>query len=1221
MEQKSAEHAAYLHLLARFHQTGKLETLFTETSDMQLDRETLASEADAKMDIYNYAARFDGIPEITMRVLKRGRTRKIIEIDVVLSQQDIKVTGRGTDLHSAEIAAALKFKEAAEKYHAEKGTQALVIKDSTALTTDNARSFFDFYKMAHPKADVQVSAAQARDLKSYGMTPYRAKVSIDGNLYGKEVEMSAKRKAENLAYLTAALQVKALEPDIYPKFLKANKSGKGEILKPVNPISMPVDEDCLLCMRETLLDARKSGLPDEAEELLSDEEFAQTRMSQHRRPLMISEILFKNKQLRAKINSYVQDPRLAEIRKKRFDLPMNQYKQKVLDMVTRNTYSIVIGATGSGKTTQVPQILLDEAISKDQGGFCNIICTQPRRIAATSVARRVAEERGEELRNTVGYHVRFDPRLPQPGGSITYCTTGILLQQLQHSPDEVMSVNTHLVIDEVHERDILIDFLLIILKKVMARRLADGKSVPKLILMSATMDSDLFASYFGNAMQGARCPALSVPGRTFPVKERYLDNILDDIQQSYPSTNLRLLQSDEATSEYLQVDRDFARLNPTKVNGSATEIEQPEDFVIDWKKERKVTADGETEVSSEKEDTLIPYGLVAITVAHICRTSDEGAILVFLPGLDEIVQVEKLLREKRPLGVDFNATSQYQLHMLHSSMPGGQTEVFNPVQAGCRKIILSTNIAETSVTIPDVQYVVDTGKLREKRYDQLRRITKLQCTWISKSNSKQRAGRAGRVQNGNYYALFSKARYESLRAIGLPEMLRTDLQEICLDIKAQAFKSPIREFLAEAIEPPLPSAVDTSVLNLQALDCLTDEEKITPLGRLLASLPVHPSLGKMIVLGVLFRCLDPMLILGAAAEERSLFTSPLERRHEAQDAKLSFVEGSASDHLAIVHAVRQMRLVRRDRSEFYMRDFGHQNFIHNSAFKNIDSTAKQIEEILVEARLIPFCPPHARRNNEYGDPTLNDHSENVPLVKALILAGVHPNLAVNTGGPAFRTPGERGVVLHPSSVNAPRDKRHTVLEGVTYGSLFSYSQLAKSNDGNSLYMRETSACTPLMAALFGGKLRHTGTNILEMDDWLRFYVKSTERQAAKTIVEFRKAMERLFSGAFRDLQAVRKRQQQPQQNIYEREPVKYLADDKMRENFADGMVEVLKRDVRAKDVVAKKGLGARTLGEELADDWRPSEWRDSREEKTRHQTGEKKNDTAGYLGSLFAGKF
>lgn len=1181
--QRSAEKAAWLHLLAKLHQTGQLSSM-SDPAD-RIDQETMVAEADAQLDIYNYAARFNAIPEITLGVSKaRSRGKKIIEVGVTLAEQNIMVTGRGRGLDTAEVAAALKFKQAAEKYQAAQGSEAIVIKDSTALTTDNAKNFFDFYKLVHPRANIVVESSYASELKGQGT--FRAQISIDGKPYGKAVNMRSKKKAEVLAYLTAALEVKAREADLYPKFLKANRSTSGAILKPMAPLDMPVDEDCLLCMRQTLLDARKSGLPDEAEELLSDENIDQRRTGYGRR-ITDAQVEYRNQQLRSEYKAYLQSPRFEEIRQKRSQLPMNQQKSQVLKMVASHPYSIVIGATGSGKTTQVPQILLEDAISQGQGGACNIICTQPRRIAASSVSRRVAEERGEPFTKTVGYHVRFDAKLPPPGGSIVYCTTGILLQQLQLFPDEVMDLNSYLVIDEVHERDVLIDFLLIIVKKVIARRLVEGKRVPKVVLMSATMDTDLFASYFADAAHQIECPTLSVPGRTFPVQERYLEGILADLQTSYPPADLHLLRHDQATSDYIGVDQNFSRLNPPKGDGAKTVTEQPDDFVIDWKQERKISAEGEAIISNEKEDALVPYGLVAVTLSHIVKTSDDGAILVFLPGLEEIVQVDKLLRETSPLRVNYSDESAFKIFMLHSSMPAGQSEVFEPVPKGCRKIILSTNIAETSITIPDVQHVIDTGKLREKRYDQLRRITKLECTWISKSNSKQRAGRAGRVQNGNYFALFSKSRYESLRAIGLPEMLRTDLQEICLDIKAQAFQSPLREFLAAAIEPPAPSVVDSSVKNLQALDALTDEEQITPLGRLLAALPVHPSLGKMIVLGIIFRCLDPMLVLGAAAAERNLFTSPLEARRESQEAKLSFVEGSGSDHIAILNAVRQMRLVRSERNEYYMRDFAHQNFIHNAAFKTIENTAKQIEDILVEAGLIPFTPVHARVLNEFGGPSLNENSESVPLVKALVLAGVHPNLAVNRGGRTFRTPSEFNCFVHPSSINGSISKKSNDLgPAIDRSSIFSYSTMVKANNGNMLYLRETSSSTPLMAALFGGKLRYRG-NILEIDDWLSFYVKSHGPQAVKTIVEFRKAMERLFTGTFRDLAAKRRERKQGLET-------KGLADERVRQIFAEGLVEVLKRDIRAGDAVEKRGLGARPLGKDMFAEsaWRPAPFRE-----------------------------
>ncbi|MCJ1398887.1 hypothetical protein MMC11_002088, partial [Xylographa trunciseda] len=1171
VNKKAAEQAAYIHLLAKLHQNGVMKELFGASPIKEIDKETLKEERDAKLDIYNYAARYGHVPQISMKKLtvsplrvrrryQKGSSKTAVEVTVELPEQDIKVSGQGQNLVTAEIAAAIKFKKEAERYHAQQGTDSLIIKDFTALNVDNARSFFEFYKISDPAVKIDVDFTTRDEYKSFGGSPMEAVVFINGHAFGEPVLMSTKKKAEDLAYLTAAIKMTEKDPTLLPQFLKALRSGNGEILRPVKPVDMSVDDDCILLMRDTLLKARRLGLTDDQEELQSEVEAQETRKGRFRRTLGRVEAETRSIQLERSYREYLRKPELGELRRKREELPMNQFRAKVLDIVGHNTYSIIIGATGSGKTTQVPQIILEQAIQDHKAAACNIICTQPRRIAATSVARRVADERSEKLQDSVGYHVRFDAKLPQVGGSITYCTTGILLQQLQHSPDEVLDATSHLIIDEVHERDMLIDFLLIILKKIMTRRIRDGKPTPKVVLMSATMDADLFASYFKNTdLEGqvSECPTLSVPGRTFPVKEQHLEHILETLDKAYGSSKLQAMYSDIATRDYFEVEKYYAKENPLKANVSVEtnpEGEEEEESIIDWKRARVLSSDGEVVVSNEKDDALVPVGLVATTIAHIARTTTDGAILVFLPGLEEMVKVDDLLRNGNLLGTDFKDESKYKMYMLHSSIATGQNEVFNAVPIGCRKIILGTNIAETSITIPDVQYVVDTGKLREKQYDQLRRITKLQCTWISKSNSKQRAGRAGRVQNGHYYALFSKQRYEALRAIGLPELLRADLQETCLDIKAQAFKTPIREFLAEAIEPPAPSAVNSAVLNLQALDALTDEEKLTPLGRLLASLPVHPALGKMIVLGVIFRCLDPMLLLGAAAEERNLFLSPLGRRAEAAAAKESFVQGSGSDHIAFLNAFREMRQIRDSRGPNALWDHANRNFLHQGAFRSIDSTAKQIEEILVDAKLIPYTSPHTRHNNEYGDPVLNENSSKIHVIKALALAGLHPNLAIAAGGRVLRTRGEKATIIHPSSVNANKGDR----DSLQYGTLLSYSTMAKSNDGRSLYLRDTSESTPLMATLFGGRLKapQRSNRILEVDEWLPFYIKSDDRRAVKTILEFRKALERLLTGAFGDLSSKR-----------------FLAEDPVRESFAEGLVEVLGRDIRLGEKTIGKGWG------------------------------------------------
>lgn len=1188
--QKAAEDTAWLHMVAKFHEQGVLGEILDKHSDInQLNKQSLnkvrAEEKNGIMDIYNYAARFDTVPKISTQIqtrMERKRRKKYIEMIVELPEQSIQVKTHSGEFPIAEVKAAKMFKEEAERYQKKHGSGTIVIKDSGALTTDNAPKFMDFYKIVRPGVDIQTEATRPLEKKGLDKVPTRVQVLINGEATGEPVEMMLKKKAEEAAFLTAAIALKKQEPELYPRFIRALRNGNGQILRPIAPVDMPVDEDCSLVMRETLLAARRAGLPDAVQDVESKVDLSESRKGGYRRPPEGNEAQERDEKLLRKMNDFLQDPKLAELRNKKAELPMNQYRAKVVDLINNNVYSIIVGATGSGKTTQVPQILLEDAISKGKGASCNIICTQPRRIAAISVAKRVAVERAETLQESVGYHVRFDPKLPQLGGSVTYCTTGILQQQLQHYPDEVMDSVSHLVIDEVHERDMMIDFLLILLKKNIMRRQALGKSNPQVVLMSATMDTELFASYFRSNIAGKGaldCPSLSVPGRTFPVKERYLDEILKDITVSNPSAHLRAMHADSDTRDYLDAETRFRNENPTSASQESADGSRKEISPIDWKRERNsIASEGATDPAIAKENALVPFGLVACTIAHIAKRSQEGAILVFLPGLAEIVKVEEILRTQG-FGVDFNDESKFKLCLLHSSLPAGQNTVFDPVPEGCRKIILGTNIAETSITIPDVQYVVDTGKLREKQYDQTRRISQLLCTWISKSNSKQRAGRAGRVQNGNYYALFTKERYEKLRAIGLPELLRIDLQEICLKVKAQAFQAPIREFLAEAIEPPDPKAVDSSIINLEALDALTDDgEAITPLGRLLSFLPVHPSLGKMIVLGIIFRCLDPMIILGAASAERSLFLNPLDARSQAAQAKLSFVEGSGSDHIALLNAVRELRRVRDERGgDYWVKDFARRNFLHVNAFGTIDATAKQIEDILVEARLIPRSSRLDRVNSQYGGPSLNENSHKIPLIKGLALAGFHPNLAVNTGGVVFRTVGEKTCLVHPSSVNSPRGKKEDFK--VAWNSLYTYSVMARSNDGRSTFLRDTTEATPLMATLFGGKLRQNGerSNVVELDGWLPFYVSSPDRRSAKTLIEFRKALERLLAVAFQELGNL---SSAPSRKFGEgilgqSEQKSFLADEKVRKLFAGGLVEVLDRDVKVGEQVASRGWGGK----------------------------------------------
>lgn len=1168
-------------MLTRLHKNGRLRELLGP-DEKKIYETALSSEKEAKFDIYNYAARFDSIPEIKVKSFQIWR-RPRYEITIELPQQNIVGFGRSQNRDSAESIAILQFKKEAEKYQAEHGDKFSITKDHTPLSISTSRSFFEFYQTVYPSSRLEL--LPPNDNQPVINERRRAntiQAFIDSRPIGQAIRMGRMKDAVDLALLTAAVEVKHKDPELYPRFLEALQAGSGKILGDVAPVQLSVDENCLTVMRETLVSARDAGLPNQILDP-GPEDDPETVTTHLRARLTPSELETRNQQLQLAFSRYLENPHLEDLRRKKAEMPINQINSKVLDLVNNNQYSIIVGGTGCGKTTQVPQIIIEDAICRGQGAYCNVICTQPRRIAAVAVAKRVAQERAEMLQDTIGYHIRFDKMRPREGGSTTYCTTGVLLRQLQSFPDEVMDFASHLIIDEVHEREEVLDFLLSVLKRTVAQRISLGKSTPKVVFMSATVDTELFARYFRQSAgvnESFDCPILSVPGRMFPVEEKYLDDIFKEFQSAHPQEVLASLQADKETKEYLKGENWFRRQNSDKVRSEAPSVmddTEADKRMIGWRREDQFLSQNDPILSDEQEGSLTPNGLVAFTVAHIAKKTRDGAILVFLPGLTDILSVQEHLFQN-PHNVDFEDESKFRFYLLHSSL-AGQPDVFENLEQGCRKIILATNIAESSITIPEVQYVVDTGKSKEEQYDQVQRISSLNTTWISKSSYKQRVGRAGRIQDGHYYALFSKERYTSLREVGRSEILRSDLQSTCLDVKARQSDCSIREYLADLIEPPDPQRVQISIESLIALDGLTAEEELTPLGRLLASMPVHPSLGKMIVLGVIFRCLDPMLVLGAA---HSLFNLPQNLRKAASENKSAFVQDSGSDHVAFLNAVRGLRQIQATyQGEAAVFEYADKNYINLSRFRMVESSAKQIEEILAEAGLVPHPPPFAPQNREYGPPALNQNSSNVPLIKALLLRGLHPNLAVlddqslRTPDVSLRTPREKDVDMSRRSVNFA-DFRRDARFPRRSNTLYSYGTMRRTAYFEQLVIHDTSKSTALMAALFGGKATQRPaspsnsssssapceqqqlSNIIEMDNWLPLAVTGVEDNpaAAATIIELRGALERMLALAFRDLQ-----------NLTNAEG-EYLADDKLRSMFTRCIVSVLDQDAEAREGVA-----------------------------------------------------
>lgn len=1122
-----------------------------------VDKQTMIEEKDAKVEIYNWAACLGLIPHFQAQTVKRrkaGTRRRInaVQSDVAqasikLPQLGIEVTRIGATLAAAETAVAVAFKreaEAKQQSGSIQGPQA-TSPDWQLLSVETASQFFDFYRSIKQGTYLEIEA----DVVSVaGANRNQARITINDDSVGEPVTMARKKDAEQIARLTAAIAIIRSEPELLGQFAAMIRKGKGKVLRD-RPLKASIDGRTLALMRCGLVEARRAGLPDARQSLLPELQTTDDDSIWRRRPPPDGMRRAISKSLLTEHRRAMSDPATVDMRDITASLPMSQYRSQVLRLIAGSLYSIIVGATGSGKTTQVPQIILDEAMWRGEGGWCDVVCTQPRRLAAVSVASRVAAERNSPVGKHVGHQVRFDNKAPKTSGSITYCTTGILLEQLKYDADGIFDTVSHIVIDEVHERSLQIDFLMVLLKRTIKDRRAAGKRVPKVILMSATLDPQLFSRYFadqdGDRMISA--PTLTVPGRTFPVQEKYLVDILSDFS-SVERTELGLMAEAEkrVTMDYLAAELAFV--------GGKNAATAP---AIDWKREvKEEQSDEERAAAQEKEEALVPLALVATTVAHICKNGDDGAILVFLPGLPEITGVREMLVQNRPSGMTFDDPDKFKICLLHSALPPHeQVDALNPVAQGCRKIILSTTIAETSVTVPDVKYVVDSGKLRQKMYDQVRRITQLKTVWESSSNARQRAGRAGRVQAGHYYALFSRARREAMAPSARPELLLSDLQEICLSVKAQGFNDSVQAFLSEAIEPPSEKAVVGAIENLKAIEALTEDESLTALGRTLSRLPVHPSLGKMVLWGIIFRCLDPMIVLSSLDQDRSLFFSPPGKRQEVKQV-LQKYSRDGSDQLAFYEAFKELRAIRAQSGIRGVETHARPNFLHVGSFKSIAATAEQVEKILIECGLVPESASVTRVENQYGGAALNRHSDNPTLIKSLLLAGVQPNLAVKNPGKtkAHRTASEKFVLTHPSSLNYSSAKAYEKKEDL----LYAYESLRKTVDGKTMFMKDTTLVQPLQAMLFGGKVKlQAESSKLTLDDWLPFRIENLEPLfAARMVLEFRKALDRMLNGAFNSLRDVR-----------EGEGVT-IADDPVRDGFVGTMVKVLEQSVegtRARD--------------------------------------------------------
>ncbi|MGI4718525.1 MAG: ATP-dependent RNA helicase HrpA [Janthinobacterium lividum] len=491
------------------------------------------------------------------------------------------------------------------------------------------------------------------------------------------------------------------------------------------------------------------------------------------------------------------------------DLPVSGRRDEIAKAVQENQVVIVSGETGSGKTTQLPKICLE--LGRGRNGL--IGHTQPRRIAASSTAKRIAQEIGSPLGEHVGFKVRFNDTL-QKGASVKLMTDGILLAETQTDP--LLRAYDTIIIDEAHERSLNIDFLLGYLKQLLPRR-----PDLKVIITSATIDAERFARHFGTPEKPA--PVIEVSGRLYKVEVRYRP-----------------------------VDRD-------PVTGANAKPGEPAP---------------KAQVARDKRDLM---DAVVDAVDELCRIG-QGDVLVFLPGEREIRDCAEALRKHHPPHVEI-------LPLFARLSVEEQDRVFRTTNA--RRIVLATNVAETSLTVPGIRYVVDTGLARVKRYSFRNKVEQLQIEPIAQSSANQRAGRCGRVADGVCIRLFEEDDFNKRPKFADPEILRSSLASVILRMKSLHL-TDVETF--PFIEPPQGRAIADGYQLLQEVGAVDDSNALTALGRKLAKLPLDPRVGRMILAAVDNDCLTEMLIVASALSTQDPRDRPIEYQQQADEKHKKFAD-------------------------------------------------------------------------------------------------------------------------------------------------------------------------------------------------------------------------------------------------------------------------------------------------------------------------------------------
>lgn len=813
----------------------------------------------------------------------------------------------------------------------------------------------------------------------------------------------------------------------------------------------------------------------------------------------IEEITQQDNVICSRFMAKQKEPAYKRMILSRRKLPIWSRMNEILDTIDAHQVIIISGETGCGKSTQLPQFILDDwiinrATSKKHA---EIICTQPRRISAIGVAERVAAERDEKIGNTVGYQIRLENKVSK-WTRLSFVTTGILLQRL--SGDPLLKSVSHIIVDEVHERSSESDFLLMLLKDILLQR-----SDLKVILMSATMKADAFSDYFGNR------PVFNIPGRTFPVEQIFLEEIINKINYVLEENSKYTRKIKYSDWEQIEIEMEAAQVDGqcgvTPKNTILDENLNLAQLIGRYPGYSKQTYKNLYTMNHEVINFELLEKIIEFIVDGEHDYPKEGSILVFLPGIADITTIRDMLYNNEILSP---RKGKYLIIPLHSMLSSeDQGLIFKKTKDGVRKIVLSTNIAETSVTIDDCVFVVDTGRMKETRFNSNQNMECLETCWVSRANAMQRQGRAGRVMPGISIHLFSSHRFEHhLLGQPIPEILRIPLEPLLLRISIMNSGKNVNlgNILGKVLEPPEKQSIDDAIGRLQDVGAFDCDCNLTPLGHHLAALPVDVRIGKLILYGTIFCCVDSALTMAACLSHKSPFATSFDKRYQV-DAKKKEFTVAFSDQLTTLRAYEKWKSINTENS-IAGQAFAHNNFLSFKTLQTLADIKHQFLELLVS---IGFVPIDVKRRSmgtdkvlEMTGTDLNANNSNNKLLQGLLCAALYPNVVkiftpeksfhLQSHGAIPRQPKPEElryatkkdgyVCIHPSSVNFS--------VGHYPSPYLVYQEKVKTS---KVFIREISVVSMLPLVLFSGYglniEQHNGEFILSLaEGWILLAVES-----------------------------------------------------------------------------------------------------------------------------------